>query len=87
MSSTTELQHRDLAAEYEHEPVPAQARRSLTSIAAVWFGFPMNLGNAPVAIQLIGPHLGDGAVLAAAAAYERSARDAGLWPELRRPAP
>lgn len=42
--------HRDLAAdlsdEYEHEPVPPHARKSLASIAAVWFGFPMNLGNA-----------------------------------------
>ena len=42
--------HHDLGAElgeeYEHEPVPQHARRSLPSIAAVWFGFPMNLGNA-----------------------------------------
>ncbi|WAC53845.1 cytosine permease [Gordonia sp. SL306] len=36
----------DLGEEYEHEPVPIEARRSLSSIAAVWFGFPMNLGNA-----------------------------------------
>lgn len=35
----------------------------------------------PVAIQLIGPHLGDGTVLAAAAAYERSARDGRGWPD------
>jgi len=40
----------------------------------------------PVGIQLIGPHLGDGAVLSAAAAYERSARDVGWWPGLLRPA-
>lgn len=46
MSTATQEPHLDLAEEYEHEPVPAQARRSLTSIAAVWFGFPMNLGNA-----------------------------------------
>ncbi|MQY31953.1 purine-cytosine permease family protein [Nocardia aurantia] len=44
--STTHEPHLDLASEYEHEPVPSTARRSLTSIAAVWFGFPMNLGNA-----------------------------------------
>lgn len=46
MSTTTHEPHLDLADEYEHGPVPAQARRSLTSIAAVWFGFPMCLGNA-----------------------------------------
>ncbi|WP_327144161.1 purine-cytosine permease family protein [Nocardia sp. NBC_01327] len=32
--------------EYEHEPVPASARRSLLSVSAVWAGFPMCLGNA-----------------------------------------
>ncbi|WP_433672695.1 purine-cytosine permease family protein [Nocardia sp. CA-136227] len=32
--------------EYEHEPVPAAARRDLLSVAAVWAGFPMCLGNA-----------------------------------------
>lgn len=32
--------------EYEHEPVPAGARRGLWSVSSVWFGFPMNLGNA-----------------------------------------
>ncbi|WP_051178762.1 purine-cytosine permease family protein [Nocardia concava] len=32
--------------EYEHEPVPVQARRGLLSVAAVWAGFPMCLGNA-----------------------------------------
>ena len=47
MSSPTHETHLDLDfGEYEHEPVPVAARRSLTSIAAVWFGFPMNLGNA-----------------------------------------
>ncbi|KAA0090836.1 cytosine permease [Mycolicibacterium sp. P1-18] len=46
MSTTAHEPHLDLAQEYEHEPVPRAARRSLTSIAAVWFGFPMNLGNA-----------------------------------------
>ncbi|MFI7336624.1 purine-cytosine permease family protein [Streptomyces sp. NPDC050085] len=34
------------AEEYEHAPVPPAARKSLLSVAAVWFGFPMNLGNA-----------------------------------------
>ncbi|MGW6159827.1 cytosine permease [Streptomyces sp. NPDC055144] len=32
--------------EYEHTPVPASARHSLPSVAATWFGFPMNLGSA-----------------------------------------
>ncbi|MEU9360910.1 cytosine permease [Streptomyces sp. NPDC048301] len=32
--------------EYEDIPVPATARRSLLSVAATWFGFPMNLGSA-----------------------------------------
>jgi aspartyl-tRNA(Asn)/glutamyl-tRNA(Gln) amidotransferase subunit A len=41
----------------------------------------------PVAIQLTGPHLGDGVVLAAAAAYERIARDRGHWPDLPNAAP
>ncbi|WP_329226001.1 MULTISPECIES: cytosine permease [unclassified Streptomyces] len=35
-----------LGEEYEHEPVPQGARRGLLSVSAVWFGFPMNLGNA-----------------------------------------
>lgn len=35
-----------LGEEYEHEPVPERARRGLLSVSAVWFGFPMNLGNA-----------------------------------------
>ncbi|MCX4091847.1 purine-cytosine permease family protein [Nocardia sp. alder85J] len=45
MSTNTHEVHLDFTEEYEHEPVPMQARRSLSSIAAVWFGFPMNLGN------------------------------------------
>ena len=35
----------DAAAEYEHVPAPAAARRSLLSVAAVWAGFSMCLGN------------------------------------------
>jgi cytosine permease len=45
-ATATHEPHLDLSDEYEHRPVPPEARRSLTSIAAVWFGFPMNLGNA-----------------------------------------
>lgn len=35
-----------LTHEFEHEPVPAEHRRSLRSVSAVWFGFPMILTNA-----------------------------------------
>lgn len=50
MSSTVDRQppstedHR-LESEYEHEPVPAARRRSLGSVSAVWFGFPMIITN------------------------------------------
>lgn len=49
MSTPTAAPHdhpADFGEEYENTPVPAGARKSLASIAAVWFGFPMNLGNA-----------------------------------------
>lgn len=52
MASSTATHH-DFAAEderlgleFEHEPVPTSHRRSLASVAAVWFGFPMILTNA-----------------------------------------
>lgn len=32
--------------EFEHEPVPLTHRHSLSSVAAVWFGFPMIITNA-----------------------------------------
>ena len=35
-----------LGEEFEHEPVPMARRRSLASVAAVWFGFPMVLTQA-----------------------------------------
>lgn len=35
-----------LGEEYEHEPVPASARRSLFSVSAVWVGFPMIMTSA-----------------------------------------
>ncbi|MFE9612672.1 cytosine permease [Streptomyces sp. NPDC006012] len=38
--------HHELTSEFEHEPVPAEHRRSWSSVAAVWFGFPMILTNA-----------------------------------------
>lgn len=48
MSSTTEHHHdgHGLESEFEHEPVPVSHRRSLGSVSAVWFGFPMVLTNA-----------------------------------------
>ena len=44
MSKSTE-QH-TLHSEFEHEPVPQSHRHSLSSVAAVWFGFPMIITNA-----------------------------------------
>jgi cytosine permease len=35
-----------LGAEYEHEPVPAKARRSMFSVVMVWAGFPMIITGA-----------------------------------------
>ncbi|MDG4665635.1 cytosine permease [Mycobacterium sp. 236(2023)] len=35
-----------LGEEYEHEPVPASARKSLFSVSAVWVGFPMIMTSA-----------------------------------------
>lgn len=35
-----------LGEEYEHSPVPAQARRSLFSVTMVWIGFPMIITGA-----------------------------------------
>ncbi|WP_326656739.1 purine-cytosine permease family protein [Streptomyces sp. NBC_00385] len=38
--------HTAAGEEYEHTAVPAHARKSLLSVAGVWAGFPMCLGNA-----------------------------------------
>jgi len=35
-----------LGEEYEHEPVPAKARRSMFSVTMVWMGFPMIITGA-----------------------------------------
>lgn len=43
---TTSEDHHRLEEEFEHEPVPASHRKSLVSVSAVWFGFPMILTNA-----------------------------------------
>ncbi|MFI6937828.1 cytosine permease [Streptomyces sp. NPDC050418] len=37
---------RELDPEYEHSPVPVESRKSLLTVSAVWFGFPMILTNA-----------------------------------------
>lgn len=44
----TPVAHADagLGEEYEHQPVPAAARRSLFSVSAVWVGFPMIMTSA-----------------------------------------
>ena len=39
----TEFQPAVLEAEYEHESVPQEARKSLGSVSLVWLGFPMVL--------------------------------------------
>ena len=39
-------EHHALESEFEHEPVPLSQRRSLGSVSAVWFGFPMIITNA-----------------------------------------
>ncbi len=39
--------------EYEHQPVPAVARKSLFSVAVVWAGFPMVMVGAFVGAQII----------------------------------
>jgi cytosine permease len=39
-------EHHGLESEFEHEPVPVSRRRSLGSVSAVWFGFPMIITNA-----------------------------------------
>lgn len=49
MSTDTLQENRErgvLEDEFEHVPVPQDRRRSLVSVSAVWFGFPMILTNA-----------------------------------------
>jgi cytosine permease len=42
-----------LGSEYEHEPVPANARRSLFSVTLVWAGFPMIITGAMTGSLLV----------------------------------
>jgi cytosine permease len=46
-STTTAVAHESgLGEEYEHEPVPLSARKSLFAVSAVWVGFPMIMTSA-----------------------------------------
>lgn len=45
-SLTPEKPELDQNSEFEHTPVPPEHRKSLFSVSAVWFGFPMILTNA-----------------------------------------
>ncbi|GAA2502787.1 cytosine permease [Terrabacter carboxydivorans] len=46
LSQTDSAAGRALESEFEHSPVPASHRKSLLTVSAVWFGFPMILTNA-----------------------------------------
>src|SRR5712672_2769371 len=47
-TATTVVSHHEpgLGEEYEQEPVPLSARKSLFSVSAVWVGFPMIMTSA-----------------------------------------
>ncbi|PRB08261.1 cytosine permease [Microbacterium sp. MYb64] len=54
--------------EFEHEPVPLSHRKSLFTVSAVWFGFPMILTNAVpggLVVAMLGFWPGVGAILTA----------------------
>ncbi|WP_419994954.1 purine-cytosine permease family protein [Streptomyces boninensis] len=54
--------------EYEHSPVPPEHRKSLLTVSAVWFGFPMILTNAVpggVVVAMLGFWRGLGAIMVA----------------------
>lgn len=54
--------------EFEHEPVPLNHRKSLFTVSAVWFGFPMILTNAVpggLVVAMLGFWPGVGAILTA----------------------
>ncbi|MEV3858867.1 cytosine permease [Streptomyces sp. NPDC050095] len=64
----TSAQSRELDDEFEHGPVPADRRKSLLTVSAVWFGFPMILTNAipgGVVVAMLGFWRGLAAILAA----------------------
>jgi cytosine permease len=58
----------ELDDEFEHSPVPQDRRKSLLTVSAVWFGFPMILTNAipgGVVVAMLGFWRGLGAILVA----------------------
>src|SRR6188472_110051 len=58
----------ELESEFEHSAVPLTHRKSLATVAAVWFGFPMILTNAVpggIVVALLGFWQGVGAILVA----------------------
>ncbi|MFE7388546.1 purine-cytosine permease family protein [Streptomyces sp. NPDC057582] len=58
----------ELDSEYEHSPVPQERRKSLLTVSAVWFGFPMILTNAVpggVVVAVLGFWRGLAAILVA----------------------
>ncbi|MFE4723087.1 cytosine permease, partial [Streptomyces sp. NPDC056728] len=58
----------ELDPEYEHTPVPTESRKSLLTVSAVWFGFPMILTNAVpggIVVALMGFWRGLAAIVAA----------------------
>jgi cytosine permease len=46
--STNNVDKKLLDPEFEHTPVPKEYRKKLSSVAAVWFGFPMVLTSAVI---------------------------------------
>ncbi|MFE6995257.1 purine-cytosine permease family protein [Microbacterium sp. NPDC057659] len=68
MSDTTTATEATASAEFEHEPVPLSHRKSLYTVSAVWFGFPMILTNAVpggLVVAMLGFWPGVGAILTA----------------------
>lgn len=67
MSDTTATEA-SASAEFEHEPVPLSHRKSLFTVSAVWFGFPMILTNAVpggLVVAMLGFWRGVAAILVA----------------------
>lgn len=70
-ASSTEQEHHagiELESEFEHVPVPQSHRKSLLTVSAVWFGFPMILTNAipgGLVVALLGFWQGLAAILVA----------------------
>ncbi|MDR2998373.1 MAG: cytosine permease [Microbacterium sp.] len=68
MTDTTTTAEATASAEFEHEPVPLSHRKSLYTVSAVWFGFPMILTNAVpggLVVAMLGFWPGVGAILTA----------------------